>query len=152
MSDGSGAPTGPKRRARSHLLLQVRTSRFIERAWLAIKRNARTSKSIETRNEVAQFEDDLSINLRRLCRSLQQKKFVFPPAHGVKIPKSGEKRIDFRPLVVARVESRIVQRAIHDVLVTVPDIQKFVHTPNSFGGVRKHEKERPQCLRQYKQY
>ena len=45
MSDGSGVPTGPKRLAKSNLALQVRRRRVIERAWLAIKRNARTSKS-----------------------------------------------------------------------------------------------------------
>ena len=110
---------------------------MIERAWAAIQRNARTSKSLDTRNEVAAFEDQLSVNLRRLRRLLQQKKFIFPPARGVKIPKGDKKPGNFRPLVVAKVESRIVQRAIHDVLVTVPAIESFVHTPNSFGGIRK---------------
>jgi RNA-directed DNA polymerase len=137
VSDGSGAPTGPKRRPKSRLLLQVRKSSVIEQAWSAIQRNARTSKSLDTRNEVAAFEEQLSVNLRRLRRLLQQKKFIFPPARGVRIPKGEKKASNFRPLVVAKVESRIVQRAIHDVLITVPAIQTFVHTPNSFGGIRK---------------
>jgi RNA-directed DNA polymerase len=136
MSDGSGVPTGPKRQ-RSDLSLQVRTGRIIEGAWLAIKRNARTSKSQDTKNEIAAFEADLSANLKRLRRELQQKKFVFPPARGIKIPKDKKDRSSFRPLVVAKVESRIVQRAIHDVLISVPAIQKFVRTPYSFGGIKK---------------
>jgi RNA-directed DNA polymerase len=56
----------------------------------------------------------------------------------VAIPKDKNKD-NFRPLVVAKVESRIVQRAIHDVLVTVPSIKQFVITPHSFGGVKKQE-------------
>jgi RNA-directed DNA polymerase len=47
--------------------------------------------------------------------------------------------VSFRPLVVAKVESRIVQRAVHDVLISVPAIQKFVCTQYSFGGIKKRE-------------
>jgi RNA-directed DNA polymerase len=109
----------------------------IEDAWLAIKRNARISKSEDTRDEIAAFEANLTSNLRRLSRELQQNKFVFPPARGVKIPKDEKNKSSFRPLVVAKVESRIVQRAVHDVLLSVPAIQKFLHTPYSFGGIKK---------------
>lgn len=121
----------------SKLALQVRTTQVIEEAWHAIKRNARTSKSQDTKNEIAAFEANLSTNLRRLRRQLQQNKFVFPPARGIRIPKGKKDKSSFRPLVVARVESRIVQRAVHDVLVSVPAVQKFVRTPYSFGGIKK---------------
>jgi RNA-directed DNA polymerase len=139
MSDGSGVPTGPKRLVKSNLALQVRRRRVIDAAWLAIKRNARTSKSQDTKNEIASFEADLSKNLRRLSRELQQNRFVFPPARGIKIPKDKKDRSNFRPLVVAKVESRIVQRAVHDVLISVPAIQTFLCTPYSFGGIKKRE-------------
>ncbi len=141
MSDGLGSPTGPTRQMKPGLALEVRKWRVIEAAWLAIKRNARTSKSQETKNEVASFEENLTTNLRRLSRELQQNRFVFPPARGVKIPKDKKGKFSFRPLVVARVESRIVQRAVHDVLVSVPAIQKFVQTPYSFGGIRKRKED-----------
>jgi RNA-directed DNA polymerase len=141
MSDGSGEPTGPKRLARSNLALQVRTERVITRAWQAIKRNARTSISQDTKNEVAAFEENLSSNLRRLRRELRQKRFLFAPARGVKIPKDKRDKSSFRPLVVAKVESRIVQRAVHDVLVSLPAIQKFVRTPYSFGGIKKNDND-----------
>jgi len=39
--------------------------------------------------------------------------------------------------VVAPIESRIVQRAIHDVLLTIPEIQRYAENPYSFGGVKK---------------
>jgi hypothetical protein len=95
MSDGSGAPTGPTRQMKSGLTLQVRKRRVIEAAWFAIKRNARTSKSQETKNEIAAFEENLATNLKRLSRELQQNRFVFPPARGIKIPKDIE-RLDQR--------------------------------------------------------
>jgi retron-type reverse transcriptase len=122
---------------KSKLTLQVRKTKAIEGAWLAIKRNARTSKSPDTKEEVAAFEANLSTNLRRLRHELRQKKFIFQPARGVKIPKDKKDKTSFRPLVVARIESRIVQRSIHDVLFSVPAIQKFVRTPYSFGGIKK---------------
>ena len=139
MSDGSGSPTGPTRQVQSKLALQVRRMRVLLNAWAAIQRNARTSKSQDTKNEVAAFADNLSTNLQRISRQLQRNKFVFPPARGVKIPKDKKDKSSFRPLVVAKVESRIVQRAIHDVLVSVPSIQNFVQTPYSFGGVKKKD-------------
>jgi reverse transcriptase-like protein len=40
---------------------------------------------------------------------------------------------------VARVESRIVQRAIHDVLSDVLALQPLIYTPYSFGGVKKRQ-------------
>jgi RNA-directed DNA polymerase len=121
----------------SKLALQVRRRKVTDDAWVAIKRKARTSKSQVRRDEIAAFEANLTTNLRPISRELQQNKFVFPPARGIKIPTDTADRASFRPLVVAKVESRMVQRAIHDVLVSVPAIQKFVHTPYSFGGIKK---------------
>ena len=46
---------------------------------------------------------------------------------------------DIRPLVLAPVESRIVQRAIHDALLTVPTILSYAENPHSFGGVKKRD-------------
>jgi retron-type reverse transcriptase len=68
-------------------------------------------------------------------RQLQREAFKFAKAKGVPIPKEG--KTAFRPLVVAPIESRIVQRAILDVLLTVPAIKEKAVTPYSFGGVRK---------------
>jgi retron-type reverse transcriptase len=141
VSDGLGEPTGPKRLRSSDLLLQVRKRQVIDDAWQAIKRNSRVSKSLETRNEIAAFEENVSTNLRRISSQLQQDKFVFAPARGVRIPKDKKDNSKFRPLVVAKVESRIVQRAIHDVLIAVPEIERFVRTPHSFGGVKKNESD-----------
>ena len=71
---------------------------------------------------------------------MQKNKFKFVPAKSIRIPKGKDKK-QFRPLVVARVESRIVQRAIHDVLSDVPALQPLIYTPHSFGGVKKRLKK-----------
>ena len=39
--------------------------------------------------------------------------------------------------MVAPIESRIVQRAVHDVLMRVPSIRRYAENPYSFGGVKK---------------
>jgi RNA-directed DNA polymerase len=123
----------------SKLALEVRKRKTIEAAWSAIRRNARSSKSQSTRDEIAAFEEKISTNLQRIRRQLQEKKFKFKPARGIKIPKKGKK--SFRPLVLAPVESRIVQRAILDVLISHPSLQVFAKTPFSFGGIKKGEEE-----------
>ncbi len=123
---------------KSKLTLQVRRGATLRGAWLAIRRNSRTSKSENTKKEVAAFEAKSDTNLKRLSAELRKGTFVFPPAKGVKIKKDD---FNFRPLVIAEVEARIVQRAIHDVLVTVPEIERFVRTPYSFGGIKKRDDE-----------
>jgi len=93
------------------------------------------------KKEIEAFRENASGNLRSLCGRLVKGTFKFAPAKGLPIPKTdknGKKsKSQFRPIVLADVESRIVQRAILDVLLTIPDLQKYIHTPHSFGGVRK---------------
>ena len=117
------------------LIEKVRSISTLNKAWAAIRRNARTSKSPETRDEAAAFEENALENITRIQRQLNKNKFVFMPATGKPIRKRGKKSI--RPLVIAPLESRIVQRAVHDVLVTVQNLQPFVRTPYSFGGIKK---------------
>jgi retron-type reverse transcriptase len=112
----------------------VRSTRVLRNAWLVIQQNGRTSKSPETREEIAKFAEDASVHLDRIQRQLRKKKFTFKPAKGVRAKKPGKS--DFRPIVIAPVESRIVQRAVHDVMMTVPGIEALVRSANSFGGVR----------------
>lgn len=116
----------------------MRKAKNLRKAWAAVQRNARSSKSETTKKEIEAFANNADTNLERLQRELQRGTFKFPPAKGVKLPKD-KKKGSFRPLVVAKVESRIVQRAIHDVLITVPSIKGFVHTPHSFGGVTRSD-------------
>jgi RNA-directed DNA polymerase len=55
----------------------------------------------------------------------------------VPIPKPGKK--DIRPIVLADVETRIVQRSILDVLLGVDALQPFFRNPHSFGGIKRQK-------------
>jgi retron-type reverse transcriptase len=109
-----------------------------------IQENGRSSKSDEVRAELALFAEDAPGNLRRLQYQLARSKFKFTAAKGVPIPKfdaEGRRTEKVRPIVLAPVASRIVQRAVLNVLLTVPALGPFVRTPYSFGGLRR---ERPE--------
>jgi RNA-directed DNA polymerase len=123
----------------SELIKAVRNQRNLERAWSVIQRNGRTSKSEEVRLELETFAEDAPSNLRSIKSRLGHNTFKFEPAKGVPIPKTdaqGKKTGKFRPIVLAPVESRIVQRAILNVLMDVSGLQPFIKTPFSFGGIR----------------
>jgi RNA-directed DNA polymerase len=117
------------------LLKQVRQIAVLGRAWRIIHENGRTSQSIDTKREIEKFAENAESNLTRIQRQLNQNAFVFAPARGIAVQKKGKKTI--RPLVVAPIESRIVQRAILDVVLKVPSIQSYANSPFSFGGIKK---------------
>ena len=125
----------------SALMKKVRGVRHLERAWRIIEENARSSKSEDVKKEIEAFRENASRNLKSLCTRLTRGTFKFPPAKGIPIAKTGKdgkkNKAKIRPIVLASVESRIVQRAILDVLLGIPDLQKYVLTPHSFGGIRK---------------
>jgi len=91
------------------------------------------------RKEIQKFDEDPSKNLRSLKSRLGHGSFKFPPARGVPIPKPGKK--DIRPIVLADVETRIVQRAILDVLQGIDALQPFFRNPYSFGGIKRKKDE-----------
>jgi hypothetical protein len=121
------------------LLKKVRSTDNLERAWRTINENGRTSKSEDVKAELAAFYEDAPRNLRSLKYRLSRNKFRFPAAKGVPIPKldaKGKKTGKYRPIVLAPIESRIVQRAILNVLIEIPALRPFVKTKYSFGGIR----------------
>lgn len=123
----------------SNLSVKVRSKRNLEASWRVIHENARSSKSPQVRADIEKFEADASGNLERLYRSLQRGTFEFPPARGIAIPKDKGKgpTTNIRPIVLAEVQSRIVQRAILNVLTDLPAMSPYLNNPNSFGGVRR---------------
>lgn len=108
-----------------------------------IQQNGRTSKSPQVRLELEKFAEDAQRNLRSLKGQLGGGTFKFKPARGVPIPKNdarGRPTGKIRPIVLAPVESRIVQRAILNVLVEVEGLRPYVKTTYSFGGIRSVRK------------
>ena len=128
----------------SPLLKAVWKQDNIENAWRVIQENARTSQSEEVRKEIADFAEESGTKIRSLCHRLSRGKFEFGESKGIPLPKvdaRGRRTGKFRPLVLASVEARIVQRAVLNVLLTVPGIKAFVETAHSFGGLRRKAKE-----------
>jgi RNA-directed DNA polymerase len=121
----------------SVLLKQVRSLKYLEAAWRKVRKNGLASKSEDVRADIQKFDEDPSRKLRSLKSRLGHGSFKFPPARGVPIPKPGKKAI--RPIVLADVETRIVQRAILDALQDVEALQLFFRNPYSFGGIKRHQ-------------
>jgi retron-type reverse transcriptase len=112
----------------------------LEMAWRVIQRNGQHSNSESVRNEIARFAEDPYKKLRSMQFRLSRGKFLFEPARGIPIPKldnKGKPTGKHRPIVLASLEARIVQRALLNVLVEIPGLVPFVNTPHSFGGLRK---------------
>lgn len=127
----------------SDLLKAVYKLDNLESAWRVIQQNGRTSKSDRVRLELERFAEDAPHKLRSLMGRLVHGSFKFDKAWGVPISKldgKGKPTGKFRPIVLAPVESRIVQRAILNVLVGVEALKPYAQTPYSFGGIRSLRK------------
>ena len=112
----------------------------LEAAWRVIQRNGKYSNSDDVRQAIERFSEDPSRNLRLIQRRLSKSQFDFGKAKGAPIKKlnaKGRPTGKIRPIVIAPLEARIVQRAILNVLVEIPDLKPYVNTPFSFGGLRK---------------
>src|SRR5690606_11866803 len=100
--------------------------------WHAIRRNAETSQQESTKQKARRFGENLPMNLRKLQDRLL-KGYLFELAYGATPPK-GAGKPGKRPIVVAPLEDRIVQRAILDVLQDAQEIrgiQRVLRTPTS---------------------
>lgn len=114
---------------------RVRSMGVLVGAWHAIRRNAETSQIASTKEKAREFGHDLPKNLRKLQDKLR-KGYTFEPAHGAALSKGPGK--GKRPLVIAPLPDRIVQRAILDVLQQSPelaDVKEVLETPTSIGGI-----------------
>lgn len=126
--------------AGSPLLKQVRSRPNLERAWRKIEENGRFSKSETVSSEIESFREKASSKLQSLGDRLRRGTYRFPPARAVPIPKGDKRdRMNIRPIVIATVEARIVQRSLLGVLTGIPDLKPYFENPNSFGGIRKTE-------------
>ena len=124
----------------SKLRKEVHKSSNLEAAWRVIYRNGRFSNSDDVRQAIEKFAEDPPKNLRSIQQRLARGKFDFGKARGAPIQKrdaKGKPTGKIRPIVIATLEARIVQRAILNVLVEIPTLAPFLNTPYSFGGLRK---------------
>ena len=112
---------------------RVRSQAILHNAWRKVRENGLQSPCKDTREKVREFDRDVVRGLRQIADQLRGIRFRFEPQIGIRKRRAGKTP---RPLVVAAVRNRIVQRAILDVLQLEPAIQEILSTPTSFGGIR----------------
>lgn len=112
---------------------EVRTYKRLKNAWREVYAKGSKSDSRDTRAEVEIFKEKEDTNLRTIASKLQKGTFKFLPAKAITIKKPGKK--DLRPIVLANVEARIVQRSILDTLQSKESIRKYLDIPTSFGAI-----------------
>ena len=138
---GENMPTGSraterKRPAGQTLSARVRATDTLLKAWHAIRRNGETSRSPKTRQATKDFGADLPRQIRRIQERMRRPPYIFAPQIGTTPQKA--KGSGKRPLVIARLEDRIVQRAILDILQTsdeLPGVRQILKTSTSIGGI-----------------
>ncbi len=120
----------------------VQSKATLHKAWRVIQENALTSTSLDVRAEVDEFAADPQKNINILSGKLSAGSYRFPEAKGIPVNKKnpdGSQSAKFRPLVLASLRSRIVQRAVLEALETVSALRPYFHNPNSFGGIKKQK-------------
>lgn len=121
--------------SRDSLYYRLRQKKNLRSAWQFVRSSGNKSLSTAIKAEVQQFEEDSELKLDKIQRDLQAGRFVFPPARAIAAKKKGKKGI--RPIVLAPIISRIVQRAALNVLKSHPEIRSLTNSKFSFGGVEE---------------
>jgi retron-type reverse transcriptase len=114
----------------------ARKTKALHFAWRKVYSNGIRSKSLDTRNLVIEFNNNAYSNIQGIYRLLLKDKFRFAPARGVPIRRPNKPP---RPIVIAPIANRIVQRSILDVLQSENSISKYINTPFSFGGIKDYD-------------
>jgi hypothetical protein len=113
-------------------LERVRARTTLRSAWQRVREAALRGAPV-TRAEATRFDANADRHLARIAAQLREGRFVFAKAHGLAVERPGKGP---RPIVLAPIESRIVQRAILDVLRALPGVGAAdLEAPTSFGGV-----------------
>ncbi len=96
----------------------VRAEANLFSAWRHVKKSALKSPRPEIRGEASEFENKHQTHLKRMGAQLRQNRYAFSPVHGaLKDKKAREKKgKDPRPIAIAKMEDRVLQRAILQVL------------------------------------
>jgi retron-type reverse transcriptase len=106
----------------------------LHQSWRKVKEKGSQSPSSETRDLIKAFDSNSFANLNRIDRQLRENRFEFLPQLGVAKKRHAKTP---RPIVIAPVQNRIVQRAILDTIQAVPAVQEIIFVATSFGGLRE---------------
>jgi len=116
------------------LFQELRDLSNLRQAWKSVYNNGITSQSFETISEIKKFDLKADQNLRIIYRLLKQNLYEFQPSKGVALERKGKKP---RPIAISKVQDRIVQRTLLDIIKKQKKIKCFVEHPFSFGGIPK---------------
>lgn len=116
-----------------NLALQLRSRLTLRKAWRQVESACSKSSSADTRAEARAFAPTAEAEIERIYRQLHKDRFEFAQARGAPIRRTGKAS---RPIVIASIRDRIVQRAILDVLQDQQPVVDLVTNPSSFGGVK----------------
>lgn len=96
----------------------VRAESNLFSAWRHVKKSAQKSPRPEIRGEASEFENKHQTHLKRMGTQLRENRYAFSPVHGaLKDKRAREKKgKDPRPIAIAKMEDRVLQRAILQVL------------------------------------
>ncbi len=110
-----GDPSGENM---ASLIQDVRSEQNVFSAWRHVKKSALASQNGDIRGAASEFEHSHQRHIRRIITQLREGRFHFDPVTGVL--KDAKKRIaigkDPRPIAIATLKNRVVQRAILQVL------------------------------------
>lgn len=123
----------PKPALCEDLWRQLRSIENLRAAWQRIYANGNNSASPETREQVRRFAASSGAGLKKIQAKLLKDRYRFDPAKGISIRKPGGR--GRRGIVLFRIEDRIVQRAILNVVQTIPSIQAQLEAGLNFGGI-----------------
>jgi RNA-directed DNA polymerase len=124
----------------SHLHEFIRKHGNLTRAWQSVSANSRHSTSPYVKDEAKGFAGDEQRRIRSISTRIQRESYRFSPARGVVIEGKG-KPGKVRPIVISRVEDRIVQRCLLDAMTQCTDLRETAFQPFSFGGIPKRGDE-----------
>ena len=102
-------------------------------AWKVVQQSGLTSLSEDSQQEVREFANGSEQKFRALLNDLRTDKFQFSPAKAIAVKKRGKSTK--RPIVLAPVRNRIVQRAMLDVVQSIKSIRKILQSGFNLGGI-----------------
>ena len=103
-------------------------------AWQVVRANGRLSTSEETQKNIRLFDDNSLTGINDIAKRLSQNTYVFDQSIGVPIRRDGKKS---RPIVIASIKNRIVQRSILDIIQKQSQLETVFDHPSSYGGIAK---------------
>jgi hypothetical protein len=100
------------------LFEDVRSTENLFSAWRHVKRSALNSKNTKIRGQAAEFKHNHHRHIKRIAAQLRKARFIFGDVEGVLKDKKKREAAGKspRPVAIPSIESRVVQRAILQVL------------------------------------